>query len=352
MKENKEFNVQDRHIYSLVSILLLAPLVYFMVNSKDFDITDKDKLFISGYIKYWIIVLLLVVLWWVSSIISFSTNFLPFIFEALSSFAIWAALIMILVGFFLIFQDKFILQGNIDVKYKKINTSTIDIVFCYIPIYNIHLWYSDNLETRLSRWVKESILLWTFWSALSLITLNPFLSFFIFAIIILRVTSLWAGVDFIPDKRKESIDGLFETNPEEIFAYIKWTLLFVAQKIKNNKIWQSVFYNNIQDWKQEYGYITNIQSYDKQNFLQNKNIMIQYILFILLAVFLFQYLLVAMRYSLYWNIFLLALLFLFLRYIYMLYIKKLLKIPLINELVALVSMLLGFLQNKSKKWKE
>ncbi len=344
-KETNEFKVEDRHLYSIAAILLLAPFVYFIINSKDSDISKNDKEFILWYIKYWLATLSIIIVWTLIYILSFTIWLLPIFFSNIAylTLVIWIA--WILAWIFMVFKEKRVFTKNIDIKYKKINWSTLDIVFNYIPWYNISIWYS-NPDIKNYRWSKESFMLWFIWSIVSISTFNIFLSFFLLTLIILRAISLWAWIDVIKDSWKEKLDTLFNKNPEEIFSYIKWLIIFIYKKIKDSSLQYEIYTKETIKAKKDYQEIINMDKSYQSFFWENKNILAQYIILSVSILLTLSSIINFMQYNLYWNIILFALLFIIFRYWYLVYSKKLINIPILYEIVLLFAYLIKLINKK------
>jgi hypothetical protein len=75
--------------------------------------------------------------------------------------------------------------------------------------YHLHSFQSPN------RWLKESLLRWTFFLVLC-VSNHPILLSILLIIITLRATTLFVGIDVLPLKVKDQINHLFSKNPEEL----------------------------------------------------------------------------------------------------------------------------------------
>lgn len=353
MEENKDFKFEDKHTYSLVSILFFAPWVYFLLNWKnDNNISDEDKQFIMWYIRYWLIILWLLIFSLIIYIVSISINLYVYFFTWLSSLIATIAVLMIIAWFFLIFQDKQIFQSKIDIvdiKYKKINVNSIDIAFYFLPINNFHIWY-NNPDINKYWWVKESFLWWYLWAVFTIITLNIPLSLVLLSLIFVRTVSLVFNIDIIPDKYKEKIDKLYDTNPEEIFSYIKSMIIFFYKKIKDTDTNKKEYFVDLEKYKNEYWYILNIDKYDKENIIKYKDIFLQYLIAFVFALVLSNiiYINTIIKFNSISNILYLWYFFVIIRYLYMIYKKKIINIPIFKEIVDLINLVADFI-NKNKK---
>lgn len=346
--ENKEFKVEDKHTYSIISILFFAPIVYFIVKNyddQDNKINDEDKDFINWYIKYWLAIDMLIIVSVILYFMFYYSRTIPYLVKSIADLLIIISLTMIVVWFFMIFSNKKILNKKVDIKYKKIKVDSVDMIFNYLPIYNLIQRYKEP-DIKSYRWLKESIILWSFWSIITFISLNQFLSLLILLVIILRSISLSVGIDIIPDKIKEKIDVIFSKNPEEIFWYIKWFIIFFIEKIKDkNTSWNKLI-EEINNSKKEYENIVEINYNNKKSVAENKNLLIQYLILFIILWFTLVDLINSIKYSLYFNLFIAAFTLILFRYIYVVISRKYIKIPILNEVVLWTEKLIGFINKK------
>ncbi len=346
MKEEKnEFKIENRHIRSLVCIMFFPRIVHFLIRSNDYELSNEDKNFIKWYIKYWFIILIIILFAIVFWVLSVMTNLLPSIFSLISKILTFIWIAMIITWIFMIFSEKSILQWKTQIKYKKIESWNIDLIFYYIPIYNIYLWYS-NPNMSQYWWIKESIIFWYLWAIIVLLTQSIWLWFLLLIFLFIRIVSVIWWIDFIHDKYKEKADKFFEKNPEEIFAYIKWPIIFLYNKLiswwKYTVKW---IIEEIEQNKKEYSNIKNIEyTTNKAILIQQKEIVWEYILLIIFLYFIFNNLLLFIQTNIYWNILILAFIFIIWRFIVSLYIKKLPFIPVSHEIILIIKRLINFLK--------
>jgi len=90
-----------------------------------------------------------------------------------------------------------------------------EIIFKYLPIYNIYLWYKAHNFDKPNRRIEESILLRTLF-VLVCMSGSVMISSIVLIFIILRIAALMSDIDFINNQIKQHLNKLFLKNPEEI----------------------------------------------------------------------------------------------------------------------------------------
>lgn len=276
MEETKVRDTNIKTQLSLAAALFFSPLVQNILNKYTRDITDQDKLFIYGYIKFGYITLLFGFI----SIAAWIMNYLL-------SINILHVIYIISIGilFLLLFVSVISILSDISlVKWwdYSIHTYTTewvkkDIILQYLPIYNVYLRYILHNFDKPNWRIKESLLLWMAF-LITCILGNVFVSSSILLLIILRIASLMSDIDIISPKVKQRLNGLFSKNPEEIRWYFTGMLLFIGKSLIHIFIPLQTYtlWDEIAKEKEMYSYIINIQT--------NKNIIIEYILWFLLMV--------------------------------------------------------------------
>jgi len=273
----EETRVRDTNIktqLSLAAALFFSPFVQYSLKTNTWDITDNDRDFIRSYIKFWYITLVV----WFITIVSGIAHYLfvIYILEILYTISIFILLFLIVISIVSIISDISIIKsGNIDISAHTIEGNKKDIIFKYIPIYNIYLWYQAHSFDKPNRWIKESLLLWTLFLWVS-ITWNVWLSTIVLIIIIIRTASLMSDIDLLPTQTKQYINKIFLKNPEEIWWYVTWFLRYICKMIIRifRPIENHTLESEVYSEKESYSHIIDIK--------ENKNIIIEYILWIIL----------------------------------------------------------------------
>ncbi len=276
VEETKVVDTNTKTQLSLAAALFFSPLVQNILKKNTRDISDKDRDFIRWYIKFGYIT----ILFWIITIAAGVLNYL-FMLKILS--VTYTVSIFILV-FLLIISIVSILADISLVKWwdQTIKTYTIegnkkDIIFKYLPAYDIYLRYKAHSFDKPNRRIKESILLRTIFLAGSL-TGSIVISSVILIAVILRVASLMSDLDFLNITTKQRLNRLFSKNPEEIFGYISWSIIFLTKSLAHifSKMQPYDLVAEVRKEKEMYGRIIDIQN--------NLTIISEYILWILLTI--------------------------------------------------------------------
>jgi len=278
VEETKVRDTNTKTQLSLAAALFFSPLVQNMLNKNTWDITDKDRDFIRGYIRFGYITLL----FWVITIASGVSNYL-FALNILSviyTVSIFILLSLLIISIVSIISDISLLRwGNSELQTYTVEGNKKEIIFKYIPIYNIYLWYQAHSFDKPNRRVKESILLWTLFLCVSIMW-SVWWSTIILIAIIIRIASLMSDIDILSTQTKQYINKVFFKNPEEIWWYVTWFLRYIGKAtihlFKPVEIY--TLENEIYTEKESYGHIVDIK--------ENKNIIIEYILWIIISIWL------------------------------------------------------------------
>lgn len=329
--ETKEFEIWNKHKFSRAAIMMLAPFVHILLNSPDFELTEEDKTFVKWYIKFgYLIIWVLALSAIIGAIWYFIDNLV--LYRLFNIFSVWISSIwiwLIFVWIFLVHSEKIIFKSGIELWYKHIKSWNSDTILYYIPIYNLILWYQNPAQAKSYWWLKESIIFWTAFSIIWIITSSILILLIMLIFMIFRVVSLIWWIDFISDKYKEKLDKLFDKNPEEIFAYVKAPFQLVFNKIikkLNYKHSENTLSQFILETKKEY---SNLGTTD------DKYLIAEYVIFLLINIWIFiEYIINIINFDIMWIISILPWLFIIARYISWLYINKVVYIPVIHEIVT------------------
>lgn len=337
-ENNKEFQINNKHIFSLAAVMLFAPFIPFILKSWDYELSENDKLFINWYVKYWLLLDLILWLAAIVWIINILNNFV-IILNYISQILLIIGLAWIIFWIFYVFSDKpmFLSKSLKEDYFKNIRAWNIDILFYFLPIYNFYLWYFGKQDIKSYWWIKESVIISCFWILLYLITWSFYINILFIFIYIVRIISLIWWIDFVPDHIKEKLDKLFEKNPEEMYWYLKWTAKYFIDKIKSK--WHEL--NNAPQV-----YITNAKKefVDVVDLSWNKIIIIEYAILTIIAVYELYYLFYELRYMVWAFIYFIPTMILIWRYVVLLSNKKAVYLPVIHEIVLYSNKVFKFLK--------
>ena len=278
-EETKVTDTNTKTQLSLAAALFFSPLVQHMLTANTRDITDQDKDFIRGYIRFGYVT----ILFWVITISAGVLNYLfPLsILSVTYTVSIFILVFLLLISIVSILSDISLLRwGDRSLQNYTIEGNKKDIIFKYLPIYNIYLRYTSHTFEKPNRRIKESILLRTIFLLLSM-SGSVFLTSCIVILIVLRVASLMSDIDFLNTSTKQWLNRLFFKNPEEMIGYVSWFLVYLIKSLVHifAPIQAYTLTEEITKEKSAYGRIIDIQN-------TNRNIIIEYILWIFLTIWL------------------------------------------------------------------
>lgn len=226
IEEAKQTDTNTKTQLSLAAALFFAPLVSYILDRTIRDISQQDKEFIRGYIKFGYITLAL----WAITLIA---GILKYLFVAPRLNAVYSLCIILLLGFLVlsmicILTDISLLKGSeYHISVYTVEGNKKDLILKYLPIYNIYLWYSVHSFEKPNRWIKESLLSWLVAIAVCM-TGSIWWTTMVIILIIIRVASLVSDIDIVATKTKQWLNTLFTKNPEELWGYVTWSLRYLG----------------------------------------------------------------------------------------------------------------------------
>jgi len=276
VEETKAVDTNTKTQLSLAAALFFSPLVQNMLKKNTRDITEKDRDFIRGYVKFGYIT----ILFWIITIAAGVLNYL-FMLKILSvtyTVSIFILILLLLIGIVSVLADISLVKwSDQGIKTYTVEGNRKDIIFKYLPIYNIYLWYKAHNFEKPNWRIKESILLRTLFFVISM-SGSIAVSSAILIVLILRVAALMSDIDFLNITTKQWLNKLFSKNPEEIFGYITGCIIYLTKSLVHifSKIQPYSLENEIAKEKEDYSRIIDVQG--------NVNIISEYILWIILAI--------------------------------------------------------------------
>ncbi len=226
VEEAKQTDTNTKTQLSLAAALFFAPLVSYILDRTIRDISQQDKEFIRGYIKFGYITLAL----WTITLVAGIMNYL-FVaprLDALYSLCIIFLLGLLVLSMICILTDISLLKGSdYHISIYSVEGNKKDLILKYLPIYNIYLWYTAHSFEKPNRWIKESLLVWLICIAVCM-TGSIWATTMVSILIIIRVASLVSDIDIVATKTKQWLNTLFTKNPEELWGYVTWCIRYVA----------------------------------------------------------------------------------------------------------------------------
>ncbi|MEI7562164.1 MAG: hypothetical protein WCJ39_00065 [bacterium] len=198
---------------ALAALMFFSPFVLHMMRSHVPPLSDKDKAFVGGYCTLGYITLFLLVL---SSGLGIASYL--YVSPALTigyAVSIGILLLLLLVGSLCIIANVPLhLDSSAPVFFAPLQEKKSAILY-FLPLYNIWARYHLHSFQSPNRWLKESLLRWTFFLVLC-VSNHPLLISVLVIIITLRAATLFVGIDVLSLKVKDQVNALFNKNPEEL----------------------------------------------------------------------------------------------------------------------------------------
>jgi len=270
-EKNKDNN--SRIQLALAATMFFSPFVKHVLKRWHLDIDENDKKFIEWYVRLGYITLGILILTIASMV---AVYLMPnIIFGWIRTISVIIMIALLVFGTIGVLANISILQGEGKFfETYETKTNKGDILFSFIPLYNIYLWYKlHKFEAPYWR-AKESILWRTLFLLVILASKSMVLSSFVLTVIIIRVASLMSGIDVFDKVIKKYLNNLFLKNPEEMRWYILGLFKYVYYKLVGNL--------NNQTLKSFV--IESKESYSKLLGFKNTNIGLQYFIWIGLLV--------------------------------------------------------------------
>ena len=265
MDVEKNIISSDVKLSAIAGVMFFAPFVKNRVKSNSlFD--ESDRNFIAWYLKIWYLNIVFLIIVLICSCLNlFLTN------RVLSQVITFGSIAIFIISVFSIFScvNNLPMWSENESIMQRI-PNKLQILKVYIPIMNFVLRFRQENYNMPYRWMKESVLLRTFFIFWTLLLWNSFW-IGVLIIIAIRIILLMINIDIIPFSMKKVINSSFLCNPWEVFAYI---FAPINSKLKN------------------LNYETILQAM-KQGYMQWQSlwiwIVIQYVLFVGILFLLYQH---------------------------------------------------------------
>lgn len=215
---------------SLSAVLFFAPFVQHLLWQWHLNITQQQQLFVQWYIRYGYAMIGLLILTLCISILTFFISY--DVLWWIAHIGGIAVIVLLCMGVIMVFMGKVIFQSSTPmITMEEVTWSRGDIIASYLPWYNIRLryklWHSDHPY----RWLKESLLLWSLYVAISLVSPSIIIDNIALLLVLLRVVMLVVGIDIISHTIKKSLNTLFMKHIEELWAYPVAVIYYLYAKI-------------------------------------------------------------------------------------------------------------------------
>lgn len=241
---NTNINKNNKIELALASLMFFAPLIKFNLKNRT-DIQNEDQNFINGFIKLWLINIVLLILWVAfETLFYFTTTTVFDIFW--TSILVWLAILILIECIFVICEKNIIHTSWIETNSDSWN-DVIKICLNYLPLYNIYIWYKKHDFEWENMSLKESIILRWLFSVLLVITQNKYILISFWVLTLINMISNIFHINF-GIKFDNFISNIFKKNPEEIRWSIIWLLISpfswksISETITDQKLKYSLIY--------------------------------------------------------------------------------------------------------------
>lgn len=255
--EEKANNQSLKIQLSLASLMFFSPFVKYLIKTSNFELDNKDNDFVQSYISLWWINIVLLLLALVTGLASYF-YFIPII-ETIYQIIIGLLIIVLTIWcIWAITETKIInsVYSNKNTLEEFNNTNKIHTILWYLPGYSIYLWYNKHDFEKPDLLIKESFVMWILFGISCFIPIQ-IISIFVFVAIVVRIVSLLGNINIVSKKISEFISSLFYKNPEEIWWYIWWSIVFVLHGNYNLPYWKLL----VENTKKEYQYLYDIKKF-------------------------------------------------------------------------------------------
>lgn len=257
-EKNQNIGKNIKTEFALSAILFFSPFLKNPLQNNQ-KLSQEDKSFVYWFIKVWYINIFILILSIICEIIYLKTwNEL---FKKLATIILIILIILISILCWFAISNK-------SINKNKMTQANNEIFFNFIPIYNIYNRYKKHDFENKNSILKESILLRTIFSIYLIFFQNIIVTFILFFYIIFRIIATVNWI-WISEKYSTIMDKLFKKNPEEIRWIISWFILWLFSK--------DTISEKIENKKKDFEYLFK---------LDNKQIILEYILFWLIYTFL------------------------------------------------------------------
>ena len=308
METERNIISSEAKLSAIAGLLFFAPFVKNRINFEDFS--EYEKNFVHWYIQVWYLNMIFLVIVLIAALInlieyhrilSWIINIWSFAIYIISVFSVFAC------------ANDLSMRGPNESLTQDIQHKWL-ILKSYVPVLNYAMWFRQQDYNMPYRWLKESVLLRTFFIFWTLLLWSSFWMG-VLIIIAVRIILLMINVDIVPLSMKKAINSTFSCNPWEIFAYIFAPIVSKLRKVDYETV--------LQARKQWYMLWQNFWIW----------IIIQYILFIGILVLLHRRINISVDNII---LFIAAIMWIIRIIIFFMHKKMLLKIPILSEIVSLV----------------
>lgn len=214
----------------LASVMFFTFLVQSLIRDENIWLTADDKDFIQGYITFWYINIVLLIATIVCTVLYYFID--STIFYWLHTFFIFTLLFALVIGCIgVLTNTHFVHFHRIHAQSTDVTENKTAILKAFLPGYNIYTRYQMHSFQKPYWWLKESVLRRTIIVLVGGLLDSDILMNFVFVLMVLRLSTLWFGMDYITPTSKAIINNWFSKNPEELMGYVTGSIVYLYHRI-------------------------------------------------------------------------------------------------------------------------
>ncbi len=255
--EIKNTNNQSLKIQlSLASLMFFSPFIKHLLKKNDFELDNNELDFVNSYISLWWIHIVLLLLALASGLGSYFYS-MPTVETA---YQIIVGILIFLLTIWCIWaitEIKIIHTSYSENSFENYDTTDkLHKILAYLPGYSIYLWYNKHDFEKPDVLIKESLFLWIVFG-FSCFFSTSIITVFIWIAMLIRIITLLWNINILPTSISEFFNKLFYKNPEEIWAYVWWSIEFIFHGNYNLPYWKLL----VENTKKEYQYLYDIKKF-------------------------------------------------------------------------------------------
>lgn len=257
--ENEEFKTTNQSLkiqLSLASLMFFSPFITHLLKDTNFELNQEDRLFIQWYISLGWINILLLGLGLISWLLAYFYN-IPLL-TTIYQIIVWILIFLLTIGCIWAITEIHIIRTSLPSKneFEYTNTNKALTLLSYLPGYSIYLRYNKHDFDHPDSLLKESLFVWILFGITCFLP-TPFVTIIIGIAILIRIVTLLGNINISTQGMSDFFNNLFYKNPEEIWAYIWWSIVFLFHG-NYNRPYRKLL---IETTKKEYQYLYDIKKF-------------------------------------------------------------------------------------------
>lgn len=252
--DNEVKNITNQSLkiqLSLTSLMFFSPFVQHLLKNNNFELSQNDYSFLKGYLSLGWINIGLLGFSLVTGLLSYYTA-VPFV-SLIYRIGIGILVFSLTLGSIWAITETKILDSSPQTSEKSDKAT---LLLTYLPGYSLYLWYTQHNFDTPNILLKESMILQIIFGIFCFLP-NPLFPLIIGLIILIRIVSLLGNINITPLWISEFFSSLFYKNPEELWAYVWASILFIFHRNYTVPYWKLL----VETIKKEYQYLYDIKKF-------------------------------------------------------------------------------------------